>query len=141
MYRLNANGFVIRLSDGAYIPDDAGNRDWQEYQEWLQAGHEPEAPPSPVIEDQAAQLEAAVQVHLDAQAGRWGYDSIFTAVTYGEEPSVPRFQAEGRALRAWRSQVWARCHELVAEVQAGRRPVPTVSELLALLPGAPTRPA
>lgn len=87
-------------------------------------------------EAQAARLAAgvaAVQARLDAQAQAWGYDSIFTACTYAEEPSVPRFQAEGRALRAWRSATWAAANAAAATAQ-------TVEELLAALPVAPTRP-
>lgn len=79
-------------------------------------------------------LQDIVQRELDRVAQSRGYDNIFTATTYAEEASVPVFQAEGRALRAWRSKVWALCYELLAEVQAGQRPAPTADELLALLP-------
>jgi len=40
MYKLFANG-VMRLSDGAYIPAEVKNADWQEYQRWLDAGNTP----------------------------------------------------------------------------------------------------
>lgn len=40
MYQLNEFG-VLRLSDNAYIPDSADNRDWQQYQQWLFEGNEP----------------------------------------------------------------------------------------------------
>jgi hypothetical protein len=79
-------------------------------------------------------LTAFVQNYLDAKAQERGYDNIFTAVTYAEEESVPQFQAEGRAFRQWRSQVWARCYQLMVEVQASMRPVPTEEELIAELP-------
>lgn len=92
------------------------------------------APPPPGAEQIRAQLIGAVQAHLDATANAAGYDNIFTASTYADEPAVPRFQAEGQALRAWRSQVWDRCHGVLAEVEAGRRGIPTTAELLAELP-------
>jgi hypothetical protein len=35
---------VRRESDGAFIPNDPGNTDWQEFQAWLNAGNVPDAP-------------------------------------------------------------------------------------------------
>jgi hypothetical protein len=81
-----------------------------------------------------AQLESAVQKHLDATAKLLGYDSIATAVTYADEPAVPSFQAQGKAFRAWRSQVWASCIASLDAVQAGTQPMPTAEALIATLP-------
>jgi len=100
---------------------------------------EPELP-TPTPEEIQAALTAAVQAHLDGYASSWGYDGMWSAVTYADEPAVPQFAAEGAALRAWRSNVWAACHEVLAEVQAETRPVPTEEALLADLPAAPARP-
>lgn len=43
------DGFVVRQSDGAFIPPHPGNRDWQEYQNWLDGGGVPDPmdPPDP----------------------------------------------------------------------------------------------
>lgn len=90
--------------------------------------------PPPTNEQIVGALTMGVQVHLDAQARAMGYDDLRTAVTYADEPSVPKFQAEGRALRAWRSAVWAYCYELLDQVAAGTHAVPTIEELLAGLP-------
>jgi hypothetical protein len=91
-------------------------------------------------EQQAAQYVQATQNMLDALARSWGYDDAKSAVTYADEPAVPKFQHEGQAIRAWRSLVWAELYTLQAQVQAGTRPVPTSVELIALLPAAPVRP-
>ena len=41
MYKLQQNG-VKRLSDGANIPFASGNRDYEEYKQWLSEGNTPE---------------------------------------------------------------------------------------------------
>ena len=81
-----------------------------------------------------AAIAAAVQSHLDAAAQSLGYDDIKTAVTYADEPAVPKFQADGQALRAWRSLVWAKCYEMLEEVKSGNREVVDVVGVIAELP-------
>ncbi|WP_422084326.1 hypothetical protein [Variovorax sp.] len=105
---------------------------------------EPEAPGSeppvtpephvPTLEERAATLRSEVQKHLDATAVAYGFDDIRTAVTYADEPAVPRFQAQGRAFRAWRSLVWDFCYSLQDKVAAGQVDEPTLEQLLQMLP-------
>jgi hypothetical protein len=47
MYQLTTSNSIKRLSDGAFIPNDPGNRDYREYQAWLEAGNTPEPAPAP----------------------------------------------------------------------------------------------
>jgi hypothetical protein len=44
-YQLTTSTCIIRLSDGATIPNDPGNRDYAEYLDWLEAGNTPEPAP------------------------------------------------------------------------------------------------
>jgi hypothetical protein len=39
----NQNLFIIRLTDGAWIPCDKENRNYQEYLEWVNDGNTTEA--------------------------------------------------------------------------------------------------
>lgn len=81
-----------------------------------------------------AAIADAVQKMMDKKAQEFGYDTIFTAVTYADEPTVSRFQAEGRALRAWRSLVWAKCYDIVEQVKAGKQYISMPEQVIAQLP-------
>jgi hypothetical protein len=41
--KLNSGCLIRRLTDGAYIPFDPSNVDFQQYQRWLAAGNTPTA--------------------------------------------------------------------------------------------------
>ena len=71
---------------------------------------------------------------MNSTAFARGYDSIATAISYAEEPAVPKFQNDGKAFRAWRSLVWAYAYEQLAAVKAGERTQPTVEDFLLELP-------
>ena len=85
-------------------------------------------PPPPTI---AAYTEA-VQNLLDTTAQAKHYDNIISCCSYAGAPNA--FQAEGQAAIEWRGNVWATCYTIMAEVQAGTIPAPTIPELLAMLP-------
>ena len=126
------------------IETSAGEQHIDTLQDWipvLQAINAAPPPPveepehaGPTPEEIRADRVAAVYDHMDAAAQALGYDDIRAAVTYADEPIIPKFQAEGRACRAWRSLVWAHCYQVLDDVQAGRRPIPTEAELIAELP-------
>jgi len=76
----------------------------------------------------------AVQERLDDFAKTRGYDGILSACTYASS-AVPKFQGEGQYCVTARDQSWAALYTLLAEVQAGTRPMPgSVAEVIALLP-------
>lgn len=93
---------------------------------------EDQDPPTPkqIEEDR----NHAVQMLLDSTAREYRYDDMRSACTYADEPSVPQFQREGIALRAWRSLVWERVGKIFQEVQEEERAMPDVKALLDELP-------
>ena len=90
-------------------------------------------PPPPSPEQIVAQYTAAVQKHLDDFARTRNYDSILSAATYATS-TVPKFAAEGKYAVEARDATWAKCYEVLAVVEAGSHPMPTLDELLAELP-------
>ena len=93
--------------------------------------------PEPTVEELQAriqkQLTDAVQHVLDAKAQELLYDSCLSACSY-VDTGFPKFDAEGRAFRSWRSAVWSKGYEILAQVQAGQRAIPTEEQLIAELP-------
>ena len=80
-----------------------------------------------------AQYTAAVQKHLDDFARTRGYDGILSACTYATSTN-PRFAAEGQYAVEARDATWTKFYEVLAAVEAGSRPMPTMEELIAELP-------
>lgn len=58
MYKLSNSTSIIRLSDNASIPADAGNSDYAEYLIWLASGNIPESADASSAPSKAEQIEA-----------------------------------------------------------------------------------
>lgn len=141
---------IIRREDGSYVvnngmyhvPNEGEWSDlWQQVNEYAKehpevVEHEP-AHPEPTEEEKNAQLQAhltsVVQNVLDEEAKKLGYDSCLSVCSY-IDTGVQKFDDEGRAFRKWRSEVWSKGYEILDEVLAGTREIPTEEELLAELP-------
>ena len=133
---LNEDGSILDYSEGKYadeclFTDKKAIEAWNGTL-WLE-GNEPQ-PPKEIWEAQIqAQLTDAAQQVLDSKAQELLYDNCLSVCSY-IDTGVPKFDAEGKAFRAWRSQVWAKGYEILADVQEGKREIPTKEELIAELP-------
>ena len=88
--------------------------------------------PAPV-EQIVAAVTQAVQQRLDDFARTRAYDGILSAATYAAS-AVPKFAAEGQYAVQARDAAWAACYQIMADVQAGMRAMPSVDDVLAELP-------
>ena len=70
------------------------------------------------------QIVTQVQARLDAFARTRNYDGILSACSYATS-AVPMFQAEGLYCVGVRDATWATCYDILGDVQAGTRPMPS----------------
>lgn len=71
-----------------------------------------------------AEVVAATQARLDAFARTRNYDGILSLCTYATSPTA-KFAAEGQYGVEARDATWAKLYEMLDEVQAGTRPMPS----------------
>lgn len=93
--------------------------------------------PEPTPEENAIQTQERltnfVQIILDTEAQKLGYDNCLSVCSY-VDTGVQKFDDEGTAFRKWRSAVWSKGYEILDEILAGKREIPTENELLSELP-------
>lgn len=85
------------------------------------------------VEDVQTKYTRIVQEYMDKAVQARGYDDVFTCISYINSTDET-FKREANIVLAWRDKVWRMCYDILAEVNAGRRAVPTEAELLAELP-------
>lgn len=100
---------------------------------WYVKGYTPEKP-LPTKEQIQKMLTDGVQNWMDTKVQERNYDNVHTCVgTYLYSP-VEKFRFEAEAVRDWVSYVWAKCYDILAQVEAGIRCIPTLEEVIAELP-------
>lgn len=79
--------------------------------------------PQPTPEEVTKIIVNATQLRLDDFAKTRNYDGILSLCTYATS-TVPKFQTEGQYGVTARDDTWAKLYEIMAEVEAGTRPMP-----------------
>ena len=136
-YKLTGEGYVIKNGDMKVpvvdVPGFDPHPETLAYREWLAAGGVPEPADAPSAEGMIASVQQAAQQRLDAFARTRAYDGILSAATYATS-AVPKFAAEGQYAVQARDASWAACYQIMADVQAGLRAMPSVEQVLSELP-------
>ncbi len=108
----------------ASIPDDAHDVTEEERQAILSACRAPDA----TTPERAVEVfTGLIQNRLDTFARTRNYDNIQSACSYMLS-SVERFADEGAYAMQARDATWSAAYAILAEVQAGTRPVPASLE-------------
>lgn len=115
-----AAGYQIVMTNGAWAsvlkPDPGGNP----------------VPTEPGISQ--ANIVQAAQSRLDKFAQTRNYDNILSACSYATS-TVSRFANEGQYCVMMRDRTWETLYSMLAEYQAGTRPMPTsVADIMNELP-------
>ena len=88
--------------------------------------------PAPTEEELKSLFIASIQNLLDSKAQEKNYDNILSACSYAGYDNP--FRAEGEAYGTWRASCWQIGYQILSEVEAGTRPMPTIEEALADMP-------
>ncbi len=135
-YRLNDEGSVLDWSEVKYS-DDCLFTEKGIVTAWngltYISGEEPQEPQELFEGRIQKQLTDLVQHILDNKAQKLGYDSCLSVCSY-IDTGIQKYDVEGRAFRVWRSVVWEKSYELLSEITAGTREIPTEEALRSMLP-------
>lgn len=146
-YSKSTGGFYVREIHGDNIPGDAVEITEAEHAALLEGQAQGKRivddengrpilqdPPPPNPEQIMAEYVERTQKRLDDFARTRNYDGILSACTYATS-AVPKFSAEGQYCVNARDRTWATLYQLLAEVQAGTRPMPSgYADIEPLLP-------
>lgn len=95
MYKSNGQNSVIRLSDGASIPFVNGNRDYEEYKQWVKDGGvpEPEFTDAKLLENSKETKRSTI---------RQDYENSVKAMTGNTDPAeMASWTKQEQEARAW----------------------------------------
>lgn len=145
-YSKSTKGFYLEEFHGTEIPEDAVEITLEEHAALIKGQSDGKIivadidgrpmlqdQPPPTTEQIIAGFTVAIQQRLDNFAMTRGYDNILSAATYATS-TVAKFATEGQYAVDARDATWAKCYDILADIDSGIREVPTLDELLSELP-------
>ena len=86
-----------------------------------------------LAEQRFKDIQTAVQAVLDGKAKEKNYDDGFAVASYALSTN-DTFRSDAAKFIAWRDAVWARCYQILDAYKAGEIEMPSVENVLAVLP-------
>ena len=86
-----------------------------------------------IAEQRFKDIQTAVQAVLDGKAKEKNYDNGFAVASYALSTN-DTFRSEAGKFIAWRDAVWAKCYQILDAYKAGEIEMPSVENVLAVLP-------
>lgn len=94
-----------------------------------------------MLEQAKASMESAIQSLLDTTArANGGWDNMMSArasakpVLDTDSAEAIAMKTNANALEDWYFKTWGKSYQVQADVEAGTIPMPTIDELIAMLP-------
>lgn len=78
-------------------------------------------------------IVSVVQSNLDNFAKQKNYDSILSLCSYASS-TIQKFKSEGQLGVSLRDSTWDKLYQILADVESGKRDIPTIDEILSELP-------
>lgn len=128
----NGTSFSLVVPGAFELIGDVPTRD--AVKAWLAAGNAPEPYPAPSVAELIKHNEAAIDGELDRRAQAMGYRDIVAACSYASGDPSHRFTIEGRAFVKLRQDTWDVAYAVLADVDGGKRAMPTPEEAVAMMP-------
>ena len=86
-----------------------------------------------LAEQRFKDIQTAVQAVLDRKAKEKNYDNGFAVASYALSTN-DTFRNEAGKFIAWRDAVWAKCYQILDAYKAGEIEMPSVENVIAVLP-------
>lgn len=134
---IDSGYLIIRDSDGASIPVDNANADYQQFLAWMVENNITidDVPIANPVTDVTRErdLSDAVSAHINQTAVARGYDSTLSVVSYGTSKKL-KWKGEAVVFTDWRDDCWQYSYDEFTKMEAGTRTWPTPQEFVLELP-------